>query len=65
MSDSRNDPRDRILIDVRDTITAHDDDETGWCGGEHDVPQRYPCQVRLWMEEVLERHARRPGSGRI
>lgn len=53
------DAQQRARADIEATIAAHDDDGHGWCAGEHDVPLRYPCQTRLWMEHVLDRQRRR------
>jgi hypothetical protein len=51
--------RHRAHADVEATILAHGEDGDGWCAGDHDEPERYPCQARLWMEEASDRHKRR------
>jgi hypothetical protein len=53
------DPLLRELADVEGTLRAHGDDGDGWCTGEHEPPEHYPCQSRLWMEHALEKTRRR------
>ena len=53
------DPLLRQLADVEGTLRAHADDGDGWCTGDHEPPEHYPCQARLWMEHAAEKTRRR------
>jgi hypothetical protein len=50
--------------DVDATIKAHEEDGDGWCAGEHEVPEPYPCQTRLWMEDLAEKNRRAASAPR-